>query len=350
VPIPSGLDCLHHDHMDGAITNLEAIEDYYKLSGFEMPAHFKDILNLDDLKHRTTAWYANPQIDIVTKFRLLTDVLQNPDTLFLFGHQYVKVRAGQEMRYCEGTFAPQYHTRGDNKSRARLTEKEAVSALLAGVEAAEKEYPKIEANVLIAIGREIVDPKHLEWGGVERAKKIVDIVADGDRSRLVGIGLVCDELTYPPEMHIEIFNYAHERGVMTDAHAGEWASSPAKLMENMRTAVHMLKINRGSHFRLLSRDSELCKYMVDNDIGVSSCPGSYLYSGLIRDIRELELDVLFERGVKVSLHPDDDLFMDDIHTVFWKCCRAYNFTDEQISQLRRNAWLTRFGNRKKHEF
>src|SRR3989344_1181311 len=119
------------------MTNLERISDYHKLSGVEVPSQFRNFLNLSDLKQRVIAWYANPQIDIVTKFGLLTKVLQNPDTLFLFGYQYVKVRAGQEVRYCEGTFAPQYHTRGDNKSKARLTEKEAVSALLEGMRAAE---------------------------------------------------------------------------------------------------------------------------------------------------------------------------------------------------------------------
>jgi len=359
MPISSGLDCLHHDHADGAITNLEKIPEYYRLSGMEMPAQIRDFRNLGDLRQKVVAWYTNPQIDMPTKFGLLTNVLQNPDTLFLFGYQYVKVRAGQGVRYCEATFAPQYHVRGDNKSKAALTEKEVVDAFLAGTTAAEKDYPQIEANALVTIGREIVDPEHPEWGGIPRAKKIIDIIAEGDRSRLVGVGLVSDEAAYPPEMHVEIFNYANERGIPVDAHAGEWANLPgqdpnspkviAKLMQNMRTAVYTLKIKRGSHFRLLSRDKELCKYMIDNNIGVSSCPGSYLYSGLIKDVRELELDVLLDMGLLVSLHPDDDLFMDDINKVFWDCLKAYNFTPFQVKQLRRNAWLTRFGNRKEHK-
>lgn len=352
---------LLHDHADGAITNLEKIPEYYQLSGIEMPTQIRNFSNLDDLKQKVIAWYTNPQIDIVTKFGLLTKVLQNPDTLFLFGYQYVKIRAGQGVGYCEATFAPQYHIFGDNKSKSKLTEKEAVSAFLAGMMEAEKEYPQIEANALVSIGREIVDPEHPEWGGVEKAKKIIDIIAEGDRSRLVGMGWVCDEAKYPIEMRtIEIFNYAHERGIPTDAHAGEWANLPgqdpnspeviAKLMENMRTAVHVLKIRRGSHFRLLSRDQELCKYMADNDIGVTSCPMSYIYSGLIKDVRELQLDVLLERGVKVSLNPDDDLFMAAINKVFWECQRAYQFTRPNILKLIVNAYLTRLGNRKEHKF
>lgn len=359
--ISSNSDCTHHDHGDGAITNLEKIQEYYRLSGIKMPLQLRNFANLDDLKRKVVAWYTNPQIDIVTKFGLLTNVLQNPDTLFLFGYQYVKVRAGQGMRYCEVTFAPQYHTRGDNRSKAKLTEKEAVTAFLAGMASAEKEYPQIEANVLVAIGREITDPEHPEWGGVEEAKKIINVIAEGDRSRLVGMGWVCDEAKYPIEARtIEIFNYAHERGIPTDAHAGEWANLPgqdpnspevtAKLMESMRTAVHVLKIKRGSHFRLLSRDPELCKHMADNNIGVSSCPGSYLYSGLIKDVRELELDVLLEREVMVSLHPDDDLFMPALPKISQKCRREYKFSDDQMKKLNRNAWLTRFGNRKEHKF
>ena len=175
MPIPSGLDCLLHDHADGAITNLEKIQEYYKLSGIEMPAQIRNFLNLADLKQKVIEWYTNPQIDIVTKFGLLTNVLQNSDTLYLFGYQYVKVRAGQGIRYCEATFAPQYHVRGDNKSKAKLTEKEATEAFLAGMASAEKECPQIEANALVSIGREVIDPEHPEWGGVERAKNIIEI-------------------------------------------------------------------------------------------------------------------------------------------------------------------------------
>ena len=355
----SPLNDLQHDHMDGAITNLEKIPEYYLLSSMEMPPEVRNYNNLEDLKKNVIAWYRNPQIDIVTKFGLLTKVLQNPDTLYLFGYQYVKVRSGQGIRYAEGTFAPQYHVFGDNKSKAKLTEKEAVGAVLKGMADAEKEHPDGEFNMQVAIGREIVDPEHPEWGGVERAKKLVDIIAEGDRSRLVCMGLVCDEAKYPPQMHTEIFDYANERNIPTDCHAGEWADLPgenpnspeieARLLENQRFAVHRLKIRRGSHFRLLYKDPELCKYMVDNGIGVTSCPGSYIYSGLIKDPRELHLDMLLDMGLMLSLQPDDDLFMKGVDEVFWMCHKAYNFTQAQIRRLILNAQKTRLGDRKQHK-
>lgn len=348
-----------HDHMDGAITNLEKIPEYYRLSGLELPPQIQSFQNLAELKQKVIAWYRNPQIDIVTKFGLLTNVLQNKDTLFLFGHQYTKVRAGQGIKYCEGTFAPQYHTRGDNKSKAKLTEKEAVEVVLEGMKAAEKEHTDIEPNMLVAIGREIIDKKHLEWGGVERAKRIIDVMANGDRSRMVGMSLVCDEAKYPPNLHTEIFDYANERGIPTDCHAGEWADLPGedpeseevhkRLLENQRFAVYRLKIKRGSHFRLLARDPELCRYMRDNNIGVSSCPGSYMYSGLIKSTRELGLNFLLGIGVKVSLNPDDDLFMDGIDNVYWMCDKEYKFNLQERQLLRMNAWNTRFGHRKEHK-
>ncbi len=352
MPIPSGIDCLIHDHIDGSIAVLERLPELYKLSGLELPKELRDYENLADLGQKVRAWYSNTLLDIPTKFSLVTGVMQNPDTLFLVGKQYVKVRYGQGIRYCEGTIAPQYHTRGDKKSKAKLTEEEAIAALIEGIKAGEKEYPEFEANVLFTIGRELIREK-----GRDEALRLLRVATQCDRSYVVGFGLVSGEAIYRPHEYVDLFLEADRLGMPTDPHAGEWANLPGedpyskeveiRLLENVRVAVYDMKAKRISHGRPIWRDPELCGYLADNNIGVSSCPGSYLNTGLIKDVRELHLDTVLERGVPVSLNPDDDLFQYGIDDVAWMCCKAY--PSLRLDKLRLNAHETKLGHRKEHK-
>jgi len=344
-----------HDHIDGSMPILEILPELYKLSGLELPDQLRDFVNLADLKSKVDAWYKDTLLDIPTKFGLVTKVMQNPDTLFLVGRQYVKVRAGQGIRYCEGTIAPQYHTFGDKKSDAKLTEREVIAALVEGIKAGEKECPHFEGNILVTIGRELIREK-----GHNEVFRILRVaVNECDRDYVVGFGLVCDEAKYPPHEYVPVFLEADRLGIPTDPHAGEWADLPGeehdsqevqrRLLENVHVAVHSMKAKRVGHARLIWQDPNLCRYMAQNNIGVTSCPGSYLNTGLITSTRELRLNFLLGMGVKVSLNPDDDLFMQGVDEVYWLCHKEYKFNEKEKQLLRMNAWNTRFGHRKTHE-
>lgn len=351
-PVNCQIDCLLHDHIDGSIAMLEILPELYRMSGKELPAYLRDYANLDEFHKKVIAWFSDPRIDIVTRFNLVTDVLQNKDTLHLAGYQYVRVRAGQKNRYCEGTIASHYHTRGDNKSNAKLTDKEAVDALVEGIKAGEKEFSAFEGNVLATIGRELIETK-----GEDEVLRIFRELSACDPAYVVGRGLVCDEAKYPPYLYVKVLNEARRRGYTVDPwcpHAGEWANLPgedpnslevtARLLDNQRIAIYQMKAQRGEHFRLIYLDPELCSYMADHNIGVASCPESY--SWMIKNYKELNLDLVRKKGVRVSLNPDDDLFMKGMPLVWQKCKEDYDFTEEDEFGFRVDAWKLHLGNRK----
>ncbi len=355
MPGPSGIDIFRQDHMDGAICVLSILEDLYKLSGLEMPREVRDYNNLAELKENMRRWYASPQIDIVRKFRIVTDVMQNPETISLMAENHVRVRAAQGLRYVDAICAPEYSVRGDKRSAAKLTVKEAIAAKIEGIKSGEKKYPGVEVNLVCAIDRSNT-PK--------RAVELVDIFSECDRDFVVATDLVCDEATYEPQIHIPAFKRAKERGLRRNCHAAEWVKNrpdneketaeqvrrnfqedlPSRLA-NLRIALFELEADFINHGLGLSLDRELMEFMAERRIGVSVCPANYVASKLIPDADTIGIPTLLEANVPVVIDIDDDLMFDGIEPTVRMC----NLTPEQIAKLNRNAWMTRPGNRKEHK-
>lgn len=315
------IDGLLHDHIDGSAALVGIIEDLYRMAGRPFP--------FSSLK----AWqefFRDPYADIVRKFGTVTSVLQTAEALTLTGYAYGRHRAAEGYRYVEAKFAPQYHVLGGLKMA------EAVAAMSAGLKAAEKDHG-IRILPMLCIGRETDADT-----GVEVARIALDY--DGE----VALDLACDEANHPPEKHLKAFKLTYRTRVKRDCHAGEWvAREPAatyrqRLLANVQIAVYVLRCDGISHAIPLADDPFLVKYVVDNGIRVSGCPASYLYSGLIGDLRDLRLGELLDSGVVYTLNADDDLFLPPMPEVVAACDAAYDFTAAQAARIERNVRLGAF--------
>ncbi|KPJ84729.1 hypothetical protein AMJ57_05600 [Parcubacteria bacterium SG8_24] len=315
---------LHHDHIDGSLAVRDVIDGLYALADREFP--FPSV----------GAWldfFRNPRQDIVRRFATVTDVLQTAEALRTLGYAYGRRRSQEGFGYVEAKFAPQYHL------RSGLTLKEAAEAMIEGLRQAESEFGIVIFPV-IGIGRE-ADPEM----GVEIAR--VTLEYDGE----VGLDLVCDEANHPPEKHLPAFRLTFGSRVRRDCHAGEWvAAEPtdtyrARLLQNVRTAVHELKVDGIGHAIPLADDPELMRYMAGQGIRVAGCPLSNLDSGLIEDVSELRIDRLLEADIIYTLNPDDDLFLPPPTEVIARCDDAYGFTAIQCRQLEGNVFRGAFDRR-----
>jgi|SRR3989344_1860696 len=334
-------DAILHDHLDGSRPLLNVLPQLWKLTHKDNRPYPFDLQrnHLDQVRR----WFGNPlKGDIVSKFSLTTGVMQSRVNLHLATRAYVEERAKQGFKYCEITIAPQYHT------YSGLSEKQVVEALISGIVAEEYLYPNIEVNLLLAVGRE-VDPAE--------AVRLINVFSECDRNYVVGVTLVCDEAKHPPEKHLPMYRRAKELGLKTAGHVAEWVHNPdiqnadlkrdlPQLIKNARTALIDLGIDRAEHLRILGHSAELMDLVAERNIGIAMCPSSYLNTELIADVKTLRIDRLLDANLRVSLHPDDDLFMEDMFEMFDRCDKAYKFTDEQKIKLRLNAWKSRFGNRK----
>lgn len=343
MPTPLKITAKIHDHLDGSFPLLDILPQMWRMThGDKKPYPF-----FEDKSHHehVRAWFGNPlKGDIVKKFSLTTGVMQNSDTLYMAAKRYVEIRAQQGFRYCEPIIAPQYHT------FMGLTIQQVVEALIRGIKRGEMEYPEIEVNLLLGIGREI---------SADEAVNLVRLFGESEREYVAGITLVCDESKNPPEKHTKAYRMAQAIGFKTACHAGEWVHNVetqnpnfnrdiSALLKNCRTAVELLRVNRIEHAMPLAYDKELVKVVRGQGIGHSSCPGSYWTTGLmpIERLTSLMLADLLCKNIMTAVDADDDLFMPDVSEVLRICHQAYKFSNEELKKMYVNPWKIRFGNRK----
>ena len=335
---------LLHDHGDGAkpIGN--------KIAQLRVMAGMKSDPGIDYVKIYRDR-FLNVHINIIEAFSHINKLLQNWDALYLAAYNHTVVRARQGFRYDEVMFAPQYHCFGG------LTPKEVMEALVAGIKKAEEDYPEMEANLLFAIGRELKQRK---------AIKLLKVFERCDRNYVVGANIVCDENKFPPERHRKTIEYADSAEINIEVHVSEWVRRPKQapdfqrdlpmLIKNLRVVLGLFKKfkskakRRIGHGVALPYDEESMNFVIDEQIGVTGCPGSNLQGRNIPDLRTLRIGEMLDRGVIWSMNPDDDFFQPNLNEVFQMCNDEYRFTEEEKLQLLRNPWLSRFGNRKEHKF
>ncbi len=315
---------LLHDHVDGSAALVGIIEELYGMAGKPVP--FPSL-------SAWRAFFRDPYEDIVKRFNTVTGVLQSAEALKLAGFAYGRHRAAEGYSYVEAKFAPQYHVFGG------LSLTDAVAAMYDGLKRADA-AGGIWILLVVCIGR-VADADT----GVAIARIALDY--DGE----VALDLVCDEANHPPEKHRRAFDLTYGTKVKRDCHTGEWVSKePAatyrrRLLENVRTSVHVLRSDGLGHAIPLIDDPELVRFVAANGIRVSGCPASYVHSGLIKDQRELGIDRLLDSGVIYTINPDDDLFLPPMDEVIASCDAAYGFTAEQAAQLERNVRLGAFAAR-----
>jgi len=291
--------------------------------------------------------FLNVHANIIEAFSHMNKLLQTWDALYLAAWNHVAIRAKQGFRYDEVMFAPQYHCSG----KLKLTPKEVVEALVAGIKQAEKGHPEIEANLLFAIGRELKPRKAIQ---------LLRILEQCDRNYVVGANIVCDENKFPPERHRRTIEYANSAEINLEVHASEWIRRPKQapdfwrdlpmLKKNLRFVLNLLKRFRAKkrigHGIALPYDYKLMKIVLDEQIGITGCPGSNLQGKNTPDLRTLRIGEMLNYGILWSLNPDDDFFQPDLNEVFRMCDDEYKFTGVQRERLLTNPWLSRFGNRK----
>ena len=337
-----------HSHLDGSISQINILPYQHALSGKKYPFnqwadHHKQIID----------WFSDVHRDIVTKFSITTGVMQSPITIFTAAEEYVTYYARKGFRDLKATIAPQYHIFGDEYTPAGLlTEKNVMDIFIAGFKSGKRKVKAttghdIRARLLWGIGREVSS---------DYAEKLVRMAANCDPEHVSGITLVCNEPQNPPEKHLGAFMLAKDLGIQERRCHVEWVKDRTdeekntadkilanyeedkpQLRRNLETAIFALEATHIDHAFSLPEHDDLIDEVVKRNIGITVCPGSLLFTKLIHEVEILQLRKLLERGVRLSIDSDDDLFMIGLNEVFQLLDDFYRFTPEEITQLNQNA-------------
>src|SRR3989344_461969 len=216
MPAPyCGMDCLLHDHADGAFPVGAKLEWLYIKNGKPLPRPGINLRNM------VRAKFTDPNGDIVEAFSHTTGLMQSEETIFEVAKNHVVIRARQGIRYDEIMLAPQYHLFREFRKEAKINPVGAmtrvINAGVAGIKAGEEIYPEIEANFLGGIGRELSQKKAIQ---------VLKAIERSNREYVVGANIVCDENKFPPERHRRTFAYADAVEINFEFHVSEWVRRP----------------------------------------------------------------------------------------------------------------------------
>lgn len=330
-----------HHHLDGSRALLPILPKLHMLSGKEYP--FKQWVKHHE---QIISWFSGVHRNIVEKFKVTTGVMQNQVSIFTAAEEYVVYYARKGFESLKPTMAPQYCV-FENK-----TEKDVMEILISGLKEGQKRAKgetgrDIKAQFLFGIGREIIS---------DESVRLVKIAASLNPDDVAGITLVCNEPQNPPEKHLKAFMLAKSLGIRERRCHVEWVkdrpdeekNTPEKILrnyeedkpqlrKNLETAIFKLEATHIDHAFSLAEHNDLIDEVVKRKIGVTVCPGSLMFTKLISEVGILQLRKLLERGVRLSLDSDDDLFMMDLDEIFQLCNDSYHFTPEEIEQLNQNV-------------
>lgn len=234
--------------------------------------------------------------------------------------------ASHNSPYAETRFAPHYHT------QKGLSMEEVVDHAVAGFQKG-KELYNVDTRLILCIGREITESE-----GVEVSKAAVKMNRKYP-TMVLGLDLACEEGPYPPEKHLKAFQETFGTPVRRTVHAGEMCSEEENL-KNIRTALYELKADGLGHAIPLHKDQDLIDYVVENKVRIESNPVSNL--GWIEKIDDLHLDELVDKGVLITINPDDPAMIahSDMAHNLYHVGKLYgdSFVDTVIGNSIKAAW------------
>ena len=212
-------------------------------------------------------------------------LMQTRDALRAVVEDIFAQLARDNVIYAELRFAPLLHLAGG------LSSHDVVHVVDSAVESM-SEQTGIEARIILCTLRHFSEAQSLET---------VYLVHEFNARRVVAFDIAGDEAGYSLDEHKPAFDYAHERGLHTTAHAGE-ARGPESVWETLAR----LKPGRIGHGVRSCEDPLLVDRLVRDGVHLEVCPSSNVQ--LVESISEWAahpIERLRSAGVSLNVNCDN---------------------------------------------
>ncbi len=244
------------------------------------------------------------------------EVLITEEDFYDLAMAYFKKVQEHNVRYVEVFFDPQAHT-------ARGV---AFETFFEGYYRATQDAKDlgIEAHLIMCFLRDLSEESAFEH--YEMAKPFYD--------RILGIGLDSDERNNPPLKFERVFKKAKEDGFHITMHCD---IDQVGSIQNISDALHVIGVERIDHGTNIVEDEALIEYIIEHNIGLTSCPVSNSF--VTEEMKGKEIKELLDRGVKITVNSDDPAYFksyisDDLLAV----AEYMDFSEEDVVKLVKNAF------------
>ena len=147
------------------------------------------------------------------------------------------------------------------------------------------------------------------------------------------IDLYGDELAQPIYNFIPIYEKAKENGLVLKAHIGEWGSA-----KDIMEGVRKLHLDEVQHGIAAASCEETMAYLKENKIRLNITPTSNLMLGRVKDLSNHPIQVLYRKGLDVTINSDDVLIFDsDVSKEYLRLFEAGCLSEEELNNIRLNG-------------
>jgi adenosine deaminase len=323
-----------HSHIDGSVSARELFQIAKRNRRRILAPNGDELDNVTALmRYIRGDGYDSLLESIVDRFYPITGLMQTEETIRDVGVSYVKEQRKDGVAYAEGRFAPQYHT------REGLSLKDVIASMADGLAEGAEKY-EVKTALIVAIGRET---SSRIGGEVARA-------ASGSGS-VVALDLGGPEAGNPPQKFKDAFKTAIASGLNVTVHAGEGAGSLRQNLANIEAAILQLGANRLGHAINLAQDGHLMSLVRDRSIVIETNPISNMVLQKIRDLKELAIDRLLSKSIRVTVNSDDPAIwpQGSLSNVYASVCKAYGFGMKELDALVENSFRGAFAKDRRKE-
>jgi adenosine deaminase len=194
------------------------------------------------------------------------------------------------VRLLELRYSPTIHT------YAGLTPRQAIVAVLAGMNRATKDFPGLETGMIVIAMRHMGPhiAKILARQAISEAQTL------HKRAGVIGFDIAGAERGNPPRLFKDAYEIAKKGGLGLTAHAGE-DEDPWAIWE----AIDELGCTRIGHGCSAIKDKELLRRMARDQILVEICQVSNKHTGAVKKDEEHPIYTFLEHGIPVAICTDN---------------------------------------------
>lgn len=264
-----------HCHLDGSL-NIDSVREMLKDQGI--------VYGHEELKEKLQV---RPDCSSLTeyleKFDLPLLCLQTKEGLRRAAYELIQDVSKEGVRYIEVRFAPMLSTENG------LSCREAISSVIEGLKAGEREYGVFASAIVCAMRHHSVEQN------MQMLTEAREFVGKG----VCALDLAGDESAFPTSLFRKLFVQAKEWGIPFTIHSGECGS-----VDNIREAIE-LGAKRLGHGIALEKSAELRKLCREKGIGIEMCPTSNLQTKAVSSLEKYPLEQFLNEGLLVSVHTDN---------------------------------------------
>jgi adenosine deaminase len=268
-----------HRHLEGSL-RLSTLADIAVDHGVDLPSW-----DIEELRPYVQVVDDTPDfLGFLAKFKLLRRFYSSREAVMRVAYEAVADAAEDNIYYLELRFNPVALSLNQGFSF-----EEVVDWVILATNQAQAEYA-IQTRLIVQIGRH--EPQYA-WQLAEIA------VAQKDRG-IVALDLAGDEINYPLDKFIDIFQWAKKQGLHITAHAAE--AGPAS---HIKDALEKLGAERIGHGVRAMEDLAVIDLLKRSQATLEMCPTSNLQTGIVPKLAKHPMYAFFQIGIPVTINTDD---------------------------------------------